>query len=64
MGLNDEMEKLRQAEEWLVTQPVDSEYSHAAIDHLAHAYSHGDLDARTEVLRILREFPEKRAGRV
>lgn len=34
MGLNDQLEKIRQAEEWLMTEPPGSRYSTAAKDHL------------------------------
>jgi hypothetical protein len=34
MGLNDELEKIRIAEEWLRTEPCDSRYYIAARDHL------------------------------
>jgi hypothetical protein len=34
MGLNDQAEKIRQAEEWLKTEPRDSEHYKAALEHL------------------------------
>jgi hypothetical protein len=37
MGQADELEKIRQAEEWLVTEPEGSTFFNAARDHLHSA---------------------------
>lgn len=62
MGLNDEREKLRQAEEWLASSSVRSEQFRSAFDHVTWTYTRAiDLDAdrgeqlalRDEAARIL-----------
>ena len=52
MSLNDQLEKIHQAEEWLRTEPTDSRYYVAAKDHLLSVVEWGQ-DA--EVVKAARE---------
>lgn len=53
MGLNDEMEKLRQAEEWLTEAPV-LDHGLAGWDHVNWVYEHThDVQLKTEAARII-----------
>jgi hypothetical protein len=57
MGLHDEREKLRQAEQWLVTQPMYSDHFLAAYEHVTWVYRESpDQALRGEATRILREL--------
>jgi hypothetical protein len=55
MGLNDELEKIRQAEEWL--KDGTPEQKAAAADHLRHVYATSDsIKLRIESNRIWLEY--------
>jgi hypothetical protein len=38
LGLNDELEKLRQAEEWLMNCEIGSQQHDSAWEHVIHVY--------------------------
>ncbi len=59
MGLNDDREKIRQAEEWLLTEPADSEFYIAAQDRLLSLIEWSD----SESLRDEAKAAYKRAMR-
>jgi hypothetical protein len=44
MSLDDELEKIRIAEEWLRTEPYDSRYYIAARDHLISLVEWGESE--------------------
>jgi hypothetical protein len=45
MGLNDELEKIRQAEAWLLKEPPGSQLYNAAKDHLFTVAMWGDTES-------------------
>jgi hypothetical protein len=56
MGLNDEMEKLRQAEQWLMTCELTSQQSKAAWEHVCHVLVHSpDAGLRNAARKICHE---------
>lgn len=56
MGLNDEMEKIRQAGEWLKL-PTDSEHRHAAMEHLIHVVEYNDSPSlRAAALKVIDDY--------
>lgn len=55
MGLDDEAEKLRQAEEWL-NEGCPAIHREAAIDYIAHViYNTSRPDLRTKALYLLQK---------
>lgn len=57
MALDDGLEKLRQAAEWLKTEPPTSERFLAALDHVAFTcWTAGSWRVRDEAARILRDM--------
>ena len=58
MGLNDELEKIRQAAEWLRTEPSDTEKYRAAMGHLIYVAANNDnLTLRSSAQRVLDSYP-------
>ncbi len=60
MGLNDALEKLRQAEEWLDTCDPNSQQFLAAWEHVQYTSLHsgGDAEVSREAWRIIEAHRE------
>lgn len=57
MGLNDEQEKLRQAEQWLWDCEIGSHQFDAAWEHVVHvSCTSQDIDLRNQALRIRTQY--------
>lgn len=64
MGLDDEREKLRQADEWLRTELAESERFQAALIHVALTAQSDEVpeSLRYEAARILRDMGAESHG--
>jgi hypothetical protein len=58
MGLNDEREKLRQAEQWMIDCDVNSHHFLAAWEHLTWIYGYARVsrDLKDEAGRIINDM--------
>lgn len=57
MGLNDEKEKLKQAEEWITEADLESEHFHASCEYVRDMMLRGNVDNdRADQLRKLRNL--------
>ncbi len=58
MGLNDELEKISQAEIWLRTMPNYTEHYRAAMSHLTYVASNSESPTlRAAAQKVLDSYP-------